>query len=64
MKNYKVSVFKHLLKNNKIAKKGDIVKESQLINVEHSVKGKFVEEVKSNSKSGSKDSGKSGSKSK
>jgi hypothetical protein len=50
MKNYKILVFKHLLKNNKIAKKGDVVKESQLINVDHSVKGKFVEEVKSSKK--------------
>lgn len=71
MKTYKVKVFKHLLKNNKIAKKGDTVKENQLINKEASIKGEFVEEVKSKSGAkkdsnksgeGKKDSGKSNSK--
>lgn len=56
MKTYKIKVFKHLLKNNKIAKKGDIVKESQLINKEHSEKGGFVEEVKSKKDSKNKKS--------
>jgi hypothetical protein len=47
MKTYKILVFKHLLKNNKIAIKGEIVKESQIINVAESLKGNFIEEVKS-----------------
>lgn len=65
MKSYKVKVFKHLLKNNTIAKKGEIVKENQLTDPAASVKGKFVEEVKtSKSKEAGKDSGKEAGKDK
>jgi hypothetical protein len=51
MKTYKILVFKHLLKNNKTAVKGEIVKESQIINIAESLKGNFIEEVKSEKKS-------------
>lgn len=54
MKEYKVTVFKHLLKNNQIAKKGDVVKENQLVNPEESEKGGFVKEVKTSKKGTSK----------
>lgn len=42
---YKVLVIKILLKNNKVAKSGEIVKESQLISPDSSVKNGFVEPV-------------------
>lgn len=45
-KEYKVKVIKVLLKNNKTAKCGDLVKESQLINPHDAVKGGYVELVK------------------
>lgn len=46
-KEYKVKVIKVLLKNNKTAKAGDIVKESKLINPHDALKGGYVELVKS-----------------
>ena len=46
MKQYKIKTFKHLLANNKIAVKGEIVNESKFVNVAESLKGGFVEEVK------------------
>mgnify|MGYP005990890711 CR=1 FL=1 len=46
MAKYKVLVIQHLLKNNKIAKSGDIVYGSQLPNEKSSLKGGYVELVK------------------
>ena len=43
MAKYKVKVIGHMIKGNKIAKSGDIVDESQLINKDHSVDGGYVE---------------------
>ena len=45
MAKYKIKVFKHLLKNNKIAKQGDIVDGVKFVNLEDSLKGGFVEKV-------------------
>lgn len=53
-KEYKVKVIKVLLKNNKTAKAGDIVKESKLINPHDALKGGYVELVESKSKSDDK----------
>jgi len=50
MKQYKIKVFKHLLANNKIAVKGEIVNESKFVNLAESLKGGFVEEVKKEKK--------------
>ena len=46
-KEYKVKVIKVLLKNNKTAKAGDVVKESRLINPHDALKGGYVELIKS-----------------
>ena len=45
MAKYKIKVIKHLLKNNTTAKSGEIVDGSQLINLQASLDGKFVELV-------------------
>ena len=45
MAKYKIKVFKHLLKNNKIAKKDDIVEGVKFVNLEESLKGGFIEKV-------------------
>lgn len=42
MAKYKVKVIGHMIKGNKIAKSGDIVDESQLINKDHSIDGGYV----------------------
>lgn len=49
-KKYKIIVIQHPLKGNKIAKSGDIVKGSEFINLQDSIKGKFCEEVKAETK--------------
>jgi len=54
MKQYKIKTFKHLLANNKIAVKGEIVNESKFVNVTESLKGGFVEEVKKEPKNNKK----------
>ena len=54
MKQYKIKTFKHLLANNKIAVKGEIVNESKFVNVTESLKGGFVEEVKKETKNNKK----------
>lgn len=47
MRKYKIEVIGHLLKNNKMAKFGDIVDESQLTtHPEYLVKDGFISEVK------------------
>lgn len=46
MAKYKVLVIQHLLKNNKIAKSGDIVDGKNLPNEKASLKGGYVELVK------------------
>ena len=47
---YKIKVIAVSLKGNKIGKSGDVVKGSEFINLEDSVKGGFCEEVKAESK--------------
>ena len=51
MKSYRIKVISHLLKNGKIGKSGDVVKENQLISLDHSLKGGYVELVKKGTKS-------------
>ena len=53
MAKYRIKVIQHLLKGNKIAKSGDVVDGSQFINLQASLDGKYVEEVKD--KEGKKD---------
>lgn len=50
MKKYKIKVFKHLLKSNQIAVKGEVVNESKFVNLKESLKGGFAEEVKDEKK--------------
>lgn len=73
LRQFKVKVIQHLLKNNKLAQSGDIVDETKFINLQHSLDGKYVEEVfgddtakadKSKDKSKSKDKDKTKDKSK
>lgn len=45
-KDYKIIPIQHLLKGNKIAKSGDIVKGSQFINLQDSLDRGFCKEVK------------------
>ncbi len=48
MAKYKVKVIQHMIKGNKIAKSGDVVDETQLINPKHSIEGGYVELVEEN----------------
>lgn len=44
-KKYRIKVIQHLLKNNKIAKSGDVVDGTAFINLQASLDGGYVEEV-------------------
>ncbi len=46
MKQFKIKVFKHLLKNNKIGLKEQVFAENKFIDAKASLKGNFIEEVK------------------
>lgn len=46
MAKYKIKVIQHLLKGNQIAKSGEVVDGSKFINLQESLNGKFIEEVK------------------
>lgn len=46
MAKYKILAIQHLLKNNKIAKAGEIIEASKFINLQESLDGKFCEKYK------------------
>ena len=55
MKKFKIKCIQHLLKNNEIAKFGEIVNENKIISLKSSINGGFIEEVKSSLEDNSDD---------
>ena len=45
LRRFKILVIQHLLKNNSLAKSGDVVDENKFINLQDSMRGGYVEEV-------------------
>jgi|GEM_PF-2350506 hypothetical protein len=50
MSKFKILTFKHLLANNQIAVKGDVIHESKFVDINESLKSGFVEAVKEDKK--------------